>query len=974
MYRLTSLGLCAGLTLAVATLAAANEDVLIADFEGSTYGNWTAEGEAFGARPAPGALPEQYDIRGFQGKGLVNTFLGGDRSQGTLTSPELTIERKFINFLIGGGTHRDRTCIELIVDGETVRSTTGREGDELKWATWDVSKLQGKRARMRIVDKATDHWGHVIVDQIVQSDRGQAEASDDLPAQREAVRRLVPKLKELPFQEIVFTVRQNGKDGHWYANFSYWSDDPSKKLYSDHGKLCALNVKTGKVRVILDAPEGGVRDPQMHYDGKKILFSYRKDGQPYYHLYEINVDGTGLRQITDGPFDDIEPAYLPDGGIVFCSSRCNRMVQCYYVRVAIIHRCDADGKNIRALSANMEQDNTPWVLPDGRILYQRWEYIDRSQVRFHHLWTMNPDGTNQTVFFGNMHGDILMIDAKPIPGTKNVLASFSPEHGRPEHEGVVTIVDPSEGPDVRENAQTIVKNGMYRDPYPLSEDLFLAASMTEIVLISSEGAVLPIYTLPEVWRHNEMGIQEPRPIRARLREQVIPPRVDRKQPTGQVFLDNVYVGRNMTGVKPGDIKKLLVLEVLPKPVNFSGGQAPLTIGGTFTLERILGTVPVEEDGSANFELPALRSIFFVALDENDLSVKRMQSFMTVQPGESLGCVGCHEDRRHTPRSFRRTTTMARSPSKIEPIPDVPDVFDFPRDIQPILDRHCLACHDYQATEQGGPRAGGVILSGDRGPIYSHSYAYLTFHGQFSDGGNGDGNRPPRSIGSSASQLLKKLDGQHRDIEVDIQATEHEKKMVRLWIETAATYPGTYAALGSGMLDALETGLLNDDQRNAVFNRVAENRCNTCHDKLNLDPAITCNLTRPEMSLPLLKALAPAGGGLGMVKRVQKDGETVEETVYVFESTDDPDYQAMLAVICKAQEKLNRIKRFDMPGFRPNEHYIREMKLYGILPEQFGPDDPIDPYEIDRRYWKSHWYNETATNSQTRQSAKTRRKP
>ncbi len=124
---------------------------------------------------------------------------------------------------------------------------------------------------------------------------------------------------------------------------------------------------------------------------------------------------------------------------------------------------------MRPLSCNIEQDNTPWVLPDGRIIYQRWEYIDRSQVRFHHLWTMNPDGTNQMVYYGNMHGSTLFIDAKPIPGTQKVVASFSPGHGQSEHSGVITVVDPRNGPDDRSMAKAVTPGRLYRDPYPLPE-------------------------------------------------------------------------------------------------------------------------------------------------------------------------------------------------------------------------------------------------------------------------------------------------------------------------------------------------------------------------------------------------------------------------------------------------------------------------------------------------------------------------
>src|SRR5690606_10861549 len=194
--------------------------------------------------------------------------------------------------------------------------------------------------------------------------------------------------------------------------------------YGRGGKLCRLEIRTGDVTTILEDPEGSVRDPVVHYDGQKILFSYRKGRSPNYHLYEIDIDGTNLRQLTAGPFDDIEPCYLPDGNLVFVSSRCNRWVNCWLTQFGTLHRSAPDGSDIRAISANLEHDNTPWPLPDGRLLYQRWEYVDRSQVDYHHLWTCNPDGSSQTVYYGNLHPGTLMIDAKPILGTDKVVAIF----------------------------------------------------------------------------------------------------------------------------------------------------------------------------------------------------------------------------------------------------------------------------------------------------------------------------------------------------------------------------------------------------------------------------------------------------------------------------------------------------------------------------------------------------------------------
>ncbi len=275
-------------------------------------------------------------------------------------------------------------------------------------------------------------------------------------------------------EEVIFAARQP-RGPHWYENFGHSIVDPDEKLYGARGRLCKWNLETGELTVLLDDPEGAVRDPQVHYDGRRILFSYRPGGTHHFHLYEIQADGTGLIQLTDGPFDDIEPSYLPDGGIVFCSSRCNRFVPCWHTQVATLYRCDGDGRNLRPLSSNIENDNTPWVLSDGRILYTRWEYVDRSREDFHHLWVMNPDGTGQMVFFGNSQPSDLYIDAKPVPGTNQIVMVNSPRHGRREHEGRIALVRPDLGPDAPQ-AQRIVHGGDdFRDPYPVSADTFLVA-------------------------------------------------------------------------------------------------------------------------------------------------------------------------------------------------------------------------------------------------------------------------------------------------------------------------------------------------------------------------------------------------------------------------------------------------------------------------------------------------------------------
>jgi len=315
-------------------------------------------------------------------------------------------------------------------------------------------------------------------------------------------------------EEVVFAVRQ-AKGPHWYENVGYKITDVNDKAYGSRGYLCKLNVKTAKVTRLVADPRGAVRDPQVSYKGDKILFSYRKGQTDYFHLYEINVDGSGLRQLTNGPFDDIEPIYLPDGGIIFCSTRARRWVPCWYSQVATLHRCDGKGRNIRMLSSNIENDNTPWVLPDGRIMYTRWEYVDRSREDFHHLWVMNPDGSSQMTYYGNLYPRDVYLDAKGVPGTSRIVMINSPRHGRIEHEGRVSVVRTDLGPDNR-TAQNMINPGAeFRDPYPLSSDAILVAKKTSLLLMNGKGQTRELYRLSSELARDGAWLHEPRPLRSR---------------------------------------------------------------------------------------------------------------------------------------------------------------------------------------------------------------------------------------------------------------------------------------------------------------------------------------------------------------------------------------------------------------------------------------------------------------------------
>ena len=792
---------------------------------------------------------------------------------------------------------------------------------------------------------------------------GQAELLEDA---------LAGPLKDTP--EVIFCTRSRYNDGHWYANIGYYCDDNNKKAYAgngqpDAGVLYRYNLRTREKAVILDAKGGSVRDPHVDYDGHTILLSYRPAGTDFYHLYEMQSDGTGLRRLTDGPWDDYEPCRLPDGDIMFVTTRCKRWVSCWYTQIGTLHRCKPDGSGITCVSANIEHDNTPAVLPDGRILYMRWEYIDRSQVEYHHLWTMNPDGTGVNVFYGNMRSWIVMIDAQPIPGTQEVLASFSPGHGANEHAGYATIVSQNQGPDNLEAAERLKHKGMIRDPLPITQDLFIMAKDKTVVLLTRDSKEQVIYTDPTT------PVHEPRILRPRSREPVIPSRVRPESSNGQFVLVDVYQGRNMEGVKRGDVKKLLIVEPLPKPVNFSGGMDLTSFSGSFNLERVLGTVPVEEDGSASFMAPAGRPLFFVSLDANDMSVKRMQSFANLMPGETFTCIGCHEERSGAADARRTDNTLLalkRPPSVIQRFEGIPDVLDFQRDVQPVLNRHCVCCHNPQK------RAGNLNLVAAQSPRFSNAYIALLTRNEVVDGRNGLGNQPPRSIGSAASPLLKRLSGGHHDA----KATPEEWRTVWLWVESAAPFGGSYAALRN----TVDQGYYGH-AGNKFFGEcrdVFKRRCYECHkntadrnvtgfpfnwglrrDKERqlagrptgsheriilpndparmFDSALLVNYTQPDCSSILLAPLAKESGGYGRCART------------VFKDKNDPDYKKLIASIESGKSLYDARPPWGTPGWQPNAQYVREMKRFGILPETFDlTKDTLDPFATDQAYWRSLW--------------------
>lgn len=781
--------------------------------------------------------------------------------------------------------------------------------------------------------------------------------------------------------EVVLAIRHRG-GGHYYETFGYEYFDPENDRYSrSGGQLIRLNVHSSKWSPLLEDPGGALRDPCVSFDGQRILFSWLRSGEKYWQIYEMDRDGSNIRRITQDTFDDVEPIYLPDGDIVFVSSRAGRGVPCWRTPVGLLHRCEADGSDIRLLSNGIEHEIRPWLLPDGRLIYNRWEYINRSATAFHHLWSMNPDGTGSMTYYGNHHPGFAITEARPIPDSDQILCIFGPGHGRNERLGYLTLLSAAEGPDAKHAAQVISQTspvkghgapGVWRDPHPLSKDCYLVCCEDGLYVMDHSGAFECLWRIPadafsesqQLSRH-PLWLHEPMPLQAHPAPPSIPERVDYTQDHATLVLQDVRAGRDLADHRGEAIDRLLVMEALPMPVSFNWTRDTASIGsGMYNLKRILGTVPVEADGSAAIRVPAMHDVYFIALDNEDNVVKEMKSFVCLMPGETTSCVGCHERRTQAPHRMPKSTLQAltRAPSRIKALPGVPDsgIYDYPRDIQPLFSKHCASCHNWQ------DRAGDLILSDDIGVRGHHSLYFLA-----------------RAKLNEQTRLLSYFDGEHHQV----QATQAELTTLRGWLYTHAQYSGTYGSFGTA---GDGTGLPWTDPRGTdraplaphlrLDTTVLEQRCDHCHVKerryqstytgrtwpFGMPFGDYYNIRTPDQSLLLLAPLAKSAGGLELCRnrpakaferrnRRSKTLITDGEPLAIFENRQDPDFQSLAAGMHLLAEQMLRGRIFPVANWRPIPDLLREMKRYGALPPEFDiHQDEVDPFALDEAYYRLYY--------------------
>ena len=699
----------------------------------------------------------------------------------------------------------------------------GVEGDKTDWAKLIARHLDGAQKLLSNLRRNSS-------DTLLAEEQGNltrlAEAVLD-PRQcteklylevRRFKRRVALANPLLRFDQLLFCKRRPTSYSHLVMQYFGWRAQMGGGLFVLEKPGHSL-----KVRDILDGrlASGSVLCPNLSYDGRQIIFSYVTfpDGkrpvagkpdqadEAYYHLYVVNTDGTGLRQITRGPFDDLMPTWLPDGGIAFSSTRRKGYARCFGEafgerwHVYTLHRVEADGSGVTILSHHDTNEWFPSVMNDGRIVYARWDYIDRDAVTHQNLWVTRPDGSSPVALWGNgVSSPHCAFEVRAVPDSNKLVFTASAHHSSTA--GSIVLVDPSVDNNSHAALQRLTPSvpfpeaerrrvtEYYCTPWPLSEEYFLV-SYSPLDLVFEPGAqadnALGLYLLDAfgnrelIYRDPKIGSTSPIPLRATPRPPVLPQAVVlNAPPVGTMLMIDVY--RGLGNMERGTIKQLRIVQIFPKTTPWANNPM-IGVGGEENARAILGTVPVYEDGSAHFEVPAGKPVLFQALDKDGFARQTMRTITYVQPGEKVSCVGCHESRMSSP-PVRHAVASSFAPSKIEPGRLGGTPFSFVRFVQPILDRNCIKCHGGEKPEKG------MNLTSSKSGGFTVSYASLTkspaLVPRFPQRNQIQVAEPGGTIGALGSTLMRQLRVGHKEVKL----TDTELRTLAAWIDLNAVFYGS----------------------------------------------------------------------------------------------------------------------------------------------------------------------------------------
>ena len=625
----------------------------------------------------------------------------------------------------------------------------------------------------------------------------------------------------LGFDKLLFVRRGSWGSSHIYNCYGGGGTDTN---------ICILSPVAPDGKVTDIAPqlaEGGFAQFDLSFDAKKLVFAYSKKGSMSCRIYEMGIDGKNVRQLTFdddeakhverfkgswvyGRYFDMDPCYLPDGNIMFVSTRPGRAVSCHPSIVTSLHLMTADGKGMRCLSGGQFNELDPNVLDDGRVVYMRWEYVDKGFGNVQSLWSVHPDGSySDHVYKNNLVRPAAMIGARSIPGSEKLVV-ISGSHGGPPIGGVVVLDTRRDRRNV--DAMTNITpeipyggmgqmgagHGFFRHPYALSEKLFLISHHPR----GKKNARWGIYVLDAwgnrtlLYQHPTMDAYHPMVLRQRRMPVRIPPVAVAGEAApdepATILMQDVYQG--LTGIQRGRVKYVRVMEVMPTTweQTRSGGTgqqaAAVSLGADVGRKRVHGIAKVHEDGSAAFTVPSNANIFFQALDENFMEIQRMRTFINLMPGENRACIGCHEIRSTAPPVVKRIAARLTPVQPLAPQPGDagPRFVHYESDVQPILDKHCISCHS------GAKPKGELDLSNKLTGLWRVSYENLLrkdlvghLHGGF-----GSANVPlelPMTFGSHQSKLVARI----RKDPCRAKLTREEFIRIVTWVDANCPFYGTH---------------------------------------------------------------------------------------------------------------------------------------------------------------------------------------
>jgi hypothetical protein len=576
-------------------------------------------------------------------------------------------------------------------------------------------------------------------------------------------------------------------------------------------------------------PPGCYTSLALSDDARTVYFAFaeRTDekpefgsaGQRFYHVFSLDVAGGALRRLTDGPFDDTDPCPLPDGRIALLSTRRGGFTRCNNawepIAVYTLHRMDADGRNLRALSFHETNEWHPTVLHDGRIAYCRWDYVDRSAANYHGIWATNPDGSDAVALFGSYTTRIsACFQPYAVPGSKRILFVAGAHHA--DVGGCLVLLDPSRasldgqnGHDRFDALEVLTpeicfpegteKDGgwpktYFHAPRPLSENYYLTGFSRDPLprMGGSEDDTTGIYyfdrfgNLDLLYRDKKIASTYPIPLIAHPAAPVVPSTLDPALgDEAELVLTDVSKS-HLALPQDRPVRSLRIFQALPKTTP-TANEPRIGHANAEGARMLLGTVPVEPDGSAWFRVPARKPLYFQAVDAQGRAVQGMRSVVYLQPGERRACVGCHEPRGASP-SRHTVVALARGPSTIVPGPDGTRPFCYPRLVQPVLDRHCVHCHD---GTKGAGRSALVFTGAAEGP-FSRSYNSLRPYLRWYEwGGNSISGAvtSPGRLGADESRLTAILADPTHARSVKMPPDDRQRLLV--WLDGNVPFYGVY---------------------------------------------------------------------------------------------------------------------------------------------------------------------------------------